>query len=154
MGLAITEVGTEDNKAGEHVSVESYSGQVNSDSGGSKVGDGDTGGPGPPDPPDTALDRDNPQGGGLRSSGLENTRWSPTNDRPYTVSISHRYIGSVVAKVYGPMGDEGIYPSPVGIISGKSEGEADTGGPPTDCYVPQDRGQLIPYSFRRNVCRH
>ena len=71
VGLAVTEVETEDNSAGEHVRVDRYSGLVNSDSGGSEIGDIDTGGPRPPDPPDTALDSDNSKGGGLRSRGLK-----------------------------------------------------------------------------------
>ena len=131
MGLAVTE----DNRAGEHVRVDSYSGKVNSDSGGSEVNDGDTGGP---RPPDTAPESDNSQGGGLRSSGLENARWSNNNDWPFTVSSSNRVLGSVVAKVCNTMGDLGVYPGLVDINSGGSEGEANTGGLPAGCYVPQD----------------
>ena len=54
------------------------------------------------------------------------------------VSISHRDLGSVVAKVLGNVGDEGVYPGPVDNSSGGGEGEADAGGPPADPHDPQD----------------
>ena len=201
VGVAVTEVGTEDNGAGEHVRVDSYSGPVNSDVGGSEVGDGDTGGPRPPDPPDTALESDNSQGGKLvlkpaqsakpsvagyghkRTAGeasipgqhvralqtdlgglacdtaatipavgaVQETIVKATvvgedaveevthsGDVKNALPISHRDLGSVVAKVFGTMEDGGVYSSLVDINSGGSEGEAKTGGPLADCYVPQD----------------
>ena len=54
-----------------------------------------------------------------------------SQDVEKAVSISHRVLGTVVAKDFGTGDDKGIYAgSPVDIDSGGSEGEADAGDPP------------------------
>ena len=68
VGLAVTEVGTEDDGAGEQVNGDSHSGLVNNVSGGS-------------DPPDTLSESENSQGGGIRIR-----RFDP---RQTTVLLAH-----------------------------------------------------------------
>ena len=60
-----------------------------------------------------------------------------SQDVEKAVSISHRVLSTVVAKDFGTVDDEGIYPGPVNIDSSGSEGEADAGDPPAILLVSQ-----------------
>ena len=63
-----------------------------------------------------------------------------SQDVEKTVSISHRVLGTVVAKDLGTVDDKGIYTGgPVDIDSGGSEGEADAGDPPAIRLVYQGK---------------